>query len=209
MIGVCPVCNSEKELVEAISSEEIVSVCRNCAISNGMPIIQRPTNEQIQNTQKFVSHKERVEKFMGKSKSKTPEVDNELKKIIAHNVKAGEYPKLVDNFHWVIMHARRMKKISQKQLGEAIAEPEVLIEMAEKAKLPDNYDRLIIKLEQFLGIKLRREDTPEKKELDFKKINPFEVKTSDLKKMQAEKTDEDGDFDVEDEDEVIDIEKED
>ncbi|MEM3113279.1 MAG: hypothetical protein QXI33_02535 [Candidatus Pacearchaeota archaeon] len=185
MISNCQLCGREEKLVEAISSNEIVEICEKCAIKNSFPIIKKPTIEQIRkesrfyspNTKSIVLPKKRFD-------PETEKVNNELKSIVAANIKKGSYDDLVDNFHWKIQQGRRMRKLSQKQLGEHIAEPEIIISMAEKGELPENYSKFIIKLEQYLGVQLRK--NPDKrfsKELDIKKIDLSSVTTSDLKKM--------------------------
>ena len=112
---------------------------------------------------------------------------------------------LVENFHWVIQQGRRMKKVSPKQLAEQIAEPEILIASAEKGKLPKDYDKLVSKLEQFLGVQIRKKsnkpDSYSKNVFDIKKTDLTSVTTTDLKKFKEErKTDnlveENGDIEI-------------
>jgi len=67
---------------------------------------------------------------------------------------------LIPNFHWVIMRARRSKKLTQKQLAENIGEPEASIVSAESGVVLNNSDSLVRKLENYLGIKLRNIESP-------------------------------------------------
>jgi len=64
---------------------------------------------------------------------------------------------MIDNFHWVIMRARRAKKLNQKQFAEAIEESEEAIKIAEEGILPKNDFVLVNKIENYLGIVLREE----------------------------------------------------
>jgi ribosome-binding protein aMBF1 (putative translation factor) len=156
----CLMCNTIAFLVDAISNEEIIKVCPNCAEKNKFPIISKPTEEQIKRSHKFYGVRERLysnRPDLQQVKKEKSEADKELEKHIRETVVKGDYPTLVDNFHWHIQHGRRMKKLSHKQLAESIAEPQVLIELAEQGKLPQDYSKVIIKLEQFLKVRLRKE----------------------------------------------------
>ena len=70
--------------------------------------------------------------------------------------KAGPRPEMINNFHWVVMRARRMKKLTQAQLAKQIAESEAAIKMAEQGVLPEDDYKLVNKLENYLGIKIIR-----------------------------------------------------
>ena len=103
-----------------------------------------------------------------------------------------------------------MKKLSHKQLSEFIAEPEVLVSMAEKGELPEGYEKFISKLEQFLGVRLRKNfkkiDGISEKGFDINKADLTSVTTGDLLKLKKERII--GDFyedENEDEIEIIDI----
>ncbi len=207
----CPLCKVNAELVGAIGKDEVIQICENCAFKNDFPIIRKPTQEQINKISRFYGVRERLmanlpsqqsshqpsqpyqsSKFHqqaqleSRSISRDKESDGSLKKIVFEQ-KKETYEDLVDNFHWHIQHARRLKKISTKQLAEVIAEPEVAVEMAEKRQLPKSYSKLISKLEQFLGLKLRK--NPEKSSnaieeiFDIKKADLDSVTTTDLKKV--------------------------
>lgn len=159
----CVICGAENvELVDAVGHEEIISICMECAEKERLPIIHKATNEEISNIQRFYLSKgqeiqEKEQESVNQLIAKKSEEDKELEKIIRKNIKAGDYPELIDNFHWYIQQARRMKKISPKQLADSIAEPEVIIELAEDGKLPENHNQLINKLEQYLRIKIKKE----------------------------------------------------
>ena len=157
----CSVCNNIAELVDAIGPEEIIKVCEFCAKKNNLPIIHKATDEEISQIQTFYKKRfGQVNNDLPTTLALTSEKnkeDRELERVLKTNLKKGEYPELIDNFHWYIQQARRIKKISQKQLSDAIAEPEVIIDLAEQGKLPDNHDQLITKIEQYLRISVRKE----------------------------------------------------
>ena len=107
--------------------------------------------------------------------------------------KVGPRPEMIDNFHWVIMRARRMKKLTQAQLAKQIAESEAAIKMAEQGILPEDDYRLVNKLENYLGIKIIRPEFVEKiretekpKELGFD-MNEAKILTiDDLRRLKEE-----------------------
>jgi ribosome-binding protein aMBF1 (putative translation factor) len=188
----CEICNESNELVDAIGSEKIIRVCRDCVEKNHLPIIEKPSDEQLSRLHKFYSKDFSKPPAPSLGKQKSPE-DLEIERTIRKTIQSGDFPDLIDNFHWHIQHGRRMKKLSQKQLAESIAEPELMIDMAEQGKLPENHDKLISKLEQFLKVKLKKEEKlPEivedseenPEEFDVKKANFFEVTTGYLKSLK-------------------------
>lgn len=74
---------------------------------------------------------------------------------------------LADNFGQIIRSARERKKLSCKELALAIAEQESYLDRVEKQKtLPD--ERLIRKVEKFLGIKLYEEVAQQQEEKQTK-----------------------------------------
>lgn len=188
----CYICNEPNLLVDAIGSEKIIRACKECVEKNHLPIINKPSEEQLSRLHKFYSKDFSKPPALSLKKAKSPE-DMELERIIKRTVKSGDFPDLVDNFHWHIQHARRMKKLSQKQLAESIAEPDLIIDMAEQGKLSENHDKLISKLEQFLKVKLKKEEklpeiieeaTENEDEFDIKKANLFEITTGYLKSLK-------------------------
>ena len=207
----CNVCGAEDRLFEAIAAEEIKKVCRICARKNNWPLIKHETEEQMQNERRFVPvnsypfHKE-VDK-------ETKEVDEELRSIVVDTIQAGDFPDLVENFHWHIQHARRLKKVSPKQLAEMIAEPEIIVTMAEKAQLPDDYDKIINKLEQFLSINLKKEPMRvtgiSNEEFKIKEANVFDVTTDDLRNLQMVKESQDASLEKENNEDDVELIEED
>ena len=254
----CIYCGINEGLVDAVTNEEVIRVCNDCARKNGFPVITKATLEQINASNKFynknksfqssstqspvqnandnsrpvslttpswVKHlnpnlvgekselrKENlertsndsimskiaragnntldardVERAVDNNLSRHSESENindnkvpsyshayssklrEIKGIsggILQGSKPSEknvlpvYSDLVNNFHWHIQHGRRLKKISQKQLASMIAEKEEIIVLAEQGRLPEDYSKLISKLEQLLNIKIKTKEEP-------------------------------------------------
>ena len=203
MVDYCELCGEKDRLFEAITEDGVKNSCRRCLRMNNYPIIQKATVEQIKAEHRFYGNKESQNNREKKVDPETEALDEELEDIILTKVKKKDYSDLVDNFHWTIQQGRRMKKLSPKQLSELIAEPEILISMAEKGELPEGYEKFISKLEQFLGVQLRKNfkkiDGISEKGFDINKADLTSVTTGDLLKLKKERTI--GDF-YEDEDEI-------
>jgi len=212
----CSVCGVSKEkvrLLDAISSEGIVKICESCSKEEDMPILRRPTTFQLKESEKELKihdmllsvrrqKKESLEEPEKKDEKTKTEIT--LKEIADKNYETAvpkekkPRPNLVDNFHWIIMRTRRLKKLTQEQLAKEISESTAAIKMVEQGILPEDDYRLVNKLEGFLGINLVKDvskTTPSSSEKSPARIIKFDRKTmqnltiSDLKKMkeQAEK----------------------
>ena len=212
----CAICGVSKEkvrLLDAISSEGIIKICEACSKKEDMPILRRPTTFQLKESEKkpeiynmFSSVRRQKKESLGEPEKKPeePKTETTLKEIVDRNyeiVVSKEKklrPDLVDNFHWILMRARRLKKLTQEQLAKEISESIAAIKMAEQGILPEDDYRLVNKLESFLGINLVKDASkitgfsPEKSPariIKFDKKTMQDLTISDLKKMkeQAEK----------------------
>ncbi len=224
----CGISDEKTKLFDVISRKGIVKICKDCSLEENIPVIRKPTSFQLNESEKRLTVYERLSSATGikediskdkisKKIGHLTKQDTTLKDIIDRNlqVKTKEKTKLrkdlVDNFHWIIMRARRARHLTQKQLGEIIGEPELAIKLAEQSTLPDGDSRLINKLENYFGIRLIKQDFIEKvKENSEDKImrfDPITTKTltiSDLKEMRKKKEEEI--FDIsEKEEEVVGI----
>ena len=165
----CGISGDKAVLFDAISERGIIKICEKCASEEDIPIIRKPSVFQLKESERKQTVYERLSRVAGINKEKVPE-DKELKKqerslrdIIDRSFKsqfkeAKSYDNLVDNFHWIIMRVRRLRKLTQEQLASAIAESETAIKMVEKGILPENYLFLIKKLEDYLGVKLIKKE---------------------------------------------------
>ena len=186
----CSLCGNTELLVDAIGPEEIIRICKYCAHNNNYPVISKNDVDNIKLSERDLLRK-KFNAEIGKEKPQERKMsDEELEEIVKRNLKERDYSDLVDNFHWHIQHTRRLKKLSAKQMGEAIAEPKVVIEMAEKKQLPEDYKKLVSKIEQFLGVPLFREKPVmngiENGELDVSRVNLSEVSVDDLRRLKEE-----------------------
>ena len=84
------------------------------------------------------------------------------------------------------MRSRRGKRLSQKQLAELLFESEEAIKMLENGKIPENAEKLILKLEQYFQITLNLEPKKEKKPEDirFDKYTINRLTIGDLRSLQ-------------------------
>ncbi|MCK4552672.1 hypothetical protein KAT80_00520 [Candidatus Pacearchaeota archaeon] len=178
----CGVSGDRALLFDAVSEKGIVKICRKCSFEENIPIIKYLKEK----TEKRPTVYERLSRLSGieiKSEKETPPPT----RMTSEDEGLGVYPKgartsnkvpsgegknfsknvlgsigeksfgMVDNFHWIIMRARRAKKLTQKQFAETIEESEEAINMAEKGVLPKNDFVLVNKIENYLGIRIKNE----------------------------------------------------
>ncbi|MBI5803295.1 helix-turn-helix domain-containing protein [Candidatus Pacearchaeota archaeon] len=200
----CGISEDKAVLLDVVMPEGIVKICRNCASSEGAPLV-KSTEERSMHTPTVY---ERLIKLSGVDRRKTqpikvPEKSNkELKNLVEENFtksyKDNVYVKdaLIKNFQWIVMRARRMRHITQEQLAIAINEPEVVIKFLEEGKIKDI--NVIEKVENYLGVTLRKEPRREireygnpdstlslKEEIDFKDTKNLTIsQLQDMKKKR-------------------------
>jgi len=178
----CGVSDERERLFDAISNKGLVKLCKKCSEDEGLPLVQ-PVDLNKPEKSKTVYERLSAMANLDPEKHKMMLVEmsreNALKKYKQDRERRGQddtlrgivnsnYDKkksqprtdLVANFHWVIMRARRSKKLTQKQLAEHIGEPEASIVSAEGGVILNNSDSLIRKLENYLGIKIRNIESP-------------------------------------------------
>jgi len=173
----CGVSDERERLFDAISSKGVVKVCKNCSNEEESPLIQpvdlnRP--EKVKTVYERLSsmanldpnkHRQMIQERAKEDSMRRYKQDRQarqdvtLKGVIDSNFeKRKPQPRtdLVNNFHWVLMRMRRSKKLTQKQLADAIGEPESAIKSAEEGTILINSDNLVRKLENYLGVKIRK-----------------------------------------------------
>lgn len=209
----CGISGGIARLSDVISKEGVVKICDACLKEEALPVLKRPTTFQLKESEAPASvyqrlssiagldakeHKERISLSKEKEALKQQEVTlrdivdrNYQKKMEKQAVETRPRPGLVDNFHWIIMRVRRMRKLSQAQLAEKIGEAEAAIKMAEKGVLPNNYRDFITKLERFLGIKIQKQGEETKiivrpEELRFDKDTARTLTIANLKDAKAQ-----------------------
>lgn len=172
----------EVKLLDVIYEGEILKMCEECAVVEDVIVLRRPTTFQLRKDKEGGTvyerlrrlsgldkeekkRKEEIEKILFKKEEKK-DIKSELEKAKKRNIPL----KLIDNFNWYITISRRRKKLSKGQLAEIIGESEEVIDMIEKGILPDDALSLILKLEQFFNIKLRKGEPVKEENVEESKI---------------------------------------
>lgn len=178
----CGLKEDQSLLYEVITNQGIMKICRKCSIKESLPIIGKKSEEELKDLERKHDLYDRLSKSSGEAKRKInfnnlklEKQDISLRNLVEKNISKGlsveAKPRddLIENFHWIVTHARRMKHISQKQLAEEIRETERAIELAEKGVVPDGY-QLVKKLESSLRIRLIKPEFREKYGFNLEKL---------------------------------------
>jgi ribosome-binding protein aMBF1 (putative translation factor) len=162
---VCGRCGVEGiviRLFDAIYDGKMESICERCSIIENIPIIKKPDNEQLKESERGVKVFDRMKRLSGMDEEKEEESyfkEDRLEELNKHpelELPEREKLKLIEYFHWQIMKNRRSKGLTQEKLAEAIGESLITIQMLEKEKYPENSERVIRKLEQYFQIPLTK-----------------------------------------------------
>jgi ribosome-binding protein aMBF1 (putative translation factor) len=202
-MGTCYRCGIEiSEISDFLTGEGIVGLCGNCVDEDDLPIT-KPSESAFFESGEKRSVRERLSASAGinpqnhrnfeERDSMKKEPEKELVEFVRHNVHASSEKPISDsflvrNFHWIIMRARRSKKLTLDEVSSKIAEPKELLELIERGHVSEKNISVLKKLELFLGISVFTKEAREKIEFSSKKIS-FDPVTSksltieDLKKM--------------------------
>ena len=155
---ICKATAEEKELFEGIFDDGMINICSECAEKEGIPIIRKPSPEQLNKADRRYSVRERMEKISGSRDASEISGDQ---MAIQGNIAKLRMPEpkqqndsVIDNYYWKLNMSRRRKKLSLTQLSELIKIPRETLQEIEKGKIPENFEEIFMKLEAFLGIKL-------------------------------------------------------
>ena len=174
----CTVCKRDRDearLFEGFLKSEMVIVCKECSETEGIPLIRKPSEEQLQKAEEHYSVRERMERLSGMRD--TTEISNDQTITQGNLAKLRAPPKkqyneeVLDNYYWTLNIARRRKKLSISQLAELIKIEANILQSIEKGKIPENFIEIFLKLESFLGIKLLKNH---KSQVNFKRTKDEE-----------------------------------
>lgn len=202
----CKITSEKTILMDAITSKGIKKICQKCSRQEKIPLIRKPDLTEPE-TESQPSVYERMSRMSGfvKKREVSYEVakqDQNLRELVDKNFrsdfkKAESHKDLIENFHWILMRARRLRKLTKEQLALKINEPTEAIKMAEKGVLPRDYLTFIKKLERVLGAKLTKTQQKEKEKIEvvpadvlgkpqglFKETTSKVVTISDLQNVQ-------------------------
>jgi ribosome-binding protein aMBF1 (putative translation factor) len=195
----CGVSGERVRLHDAISNHGIVKVCSDCANAEKIPVINRPTENQIKEAQR---HRTVHERLYGTDKKLITKETTTLRDLVDQKFKnrgVQSHPDLIDNFHWKIQQVKRTKRITREEFAKGIGESDATVRMIEQGFLPANDYKIINKIEGFLGISLRKNgtsgfpdtakyslDAPMKeseKKLSFDSDSTKDLKIADLREL--------------------------
>ncbi len=204
----CGVSGERARLFDAIGDEGVVQICEKCSFGTSMPIIRKPTDFQIKKAEKKQTVYEKLAGTAGidvqkhqvaisgvKTNDRLEKQETSLRDIVDRNLemnlpeKPAPNPNLVDNFHWILMRARRKRKLTQFQIAKELTEPITAIKMAEQGILPEDNYQLLSKLESFFGVNLMKREIVKRpiqekpKRLGFDADATKTLTISDLKEM--------------------------
>ncbi len=189
----CKVDGSKAVLLDGISSSGIVKVCRRCLITEDVSIIRKSVQQQAE--EKSVAERmAQISGHTGRSGSFIRPIRREdavLKNVIETNFKKNMKEdidlknNLVENFHWIMLRARRAKHMTLDQLAVVLKESKIALESLERGLVPEKSRDLIIKIENYLFIRLRKLEAPmsrKPEKIDFSSIG--NIRISDFKEME-------------------------
>src|SRR4030042_1192373 len=188
----CGVSGEKVRLNDAISSKGIVKICSDCNAVERLPIIKRPSTEQIADSQRQMS----VRNMLAGANKRPVGREVSLRELVDRNLKerlAKQPSDLIDNFQWVIQRVRRNRKITREQFAKGIDENESTVRMLESGILPNNDYRIISKAENFLGVTLKKKEGSKlseplqrsqfSRQLGFDRDSSARLKVADLRSM--------------------------
>jgi len=174
----CSICgkgSGEVLLFNGIFEGKLVKICRNCSAMSDAVIINKPTDEQLQELDRKRSVKEVMQDLSSPGR-KIATKDN----IIAHKDLARlrfptakqESQDLVSNYDWVLKQARRHRKLSTAQVAEATGLNKAKIEELENGQITPGFEKTAIALEDLYDVKVlldRENSNFPKNQEDFQK----------------------------------------
>ena len=158
----CVICKKPWDIIdlyEGIYDNEMVMVCEECATEEKIPMLRKPSTEQLKQADKRYSVRERMEKMSGMHKLRSSvsteqrTVQNNLNKLRMPDPKQT-HEEVLDNYYWTLNMARRRKKMTISQVATQTSIPVEVIEVIEKGKIPTDFEQIFVRLEDYFGIKL-------------------------------------------------------
>lgn len=144
--------NQGEKQVDAIKEGKIVRVSEAYARKENLLILRKPKITQIQ---------ENVPKIPQRTKEEREEKKNKLSLDLTKRPlnwrKNQIFDELIENFHWKISKIRKNMGLTRKQLANLVKEKEETIKLLEYGTLIVNDFVLINKVQDVLGINLRKD----------------------------------------------------
>ncbi len=138
--------------VDAIENGRIVKVAEDYARMEGLLIVRRQNDAAVSQVSApsptFIKHEsKRLVKDFTLDKMRKP------LGYYKNNIVAD----LVDNFHWEISKARKIRNVTRKQVALSIGESEETVKMMENGIVPSDNYIIVNKLQSYFGINLRKD----------------------------------------------------
>jgi ribosome-binding protein aMBF1 (putative translation factor) len=162
----CRICGKPEEIVplfDGVFDRSVGKVCYNCSNREGITLIRKPTQEQLEQAQKRLSVREMMEKMS------SPQQRIMVKdQMIAHKSLAKlkfpgmkqEHGDLVHNYDWVLKQARRHEKMTTDQLALKANVQRKEIESLEAGQLFPGFEAVANALERALDVKILKAGVP-------------------------------------------------
>lgn len=158
---ICPICQKREGNFHAIKDNQVIKICETCSRVEGLPIIRKPTNEQLARANQRYTVRERMMKISGMDKLNPVSRDHEIAQRHLGKIrvpeKVQESSSLVENYNWNIKIARRRRKLTLSQLSEMTKIPVEVLDSIEKGVLVKNYEKIALQLEKILEIPILKE----------------------------------------------------
>lgn len=159
--AICKKSSEEVKLYPGIVATEMINVCEICAEDQKIPIIKKPTKEQLSKTQETYSVRERLDRIAGRRETTDISSDQavtqrNLAKLRVPPRKQNN-PEVEDNYNWTLSIARRRKKMTTSQLAAKVGIEPHKIRDIERGIIPANFKEIFPKIEAQLGIKLLKQ----------------------------------------------------
>jgi ribosome-binding protein aMBF1 (putative translation factor) len=174
----CGICEKDvNRLYAAVFDRSVINICEECAKLEGIPIMKKPTQEQLARANQRYTVRERMLKISGLNPlnaiSPAHEIAQRHLSKLKIPEKKQESSELIENYYWLIKVARRRKKITLSQLSQATGITVEVLDSIERGILVKNYVEIMLTLEKALGIRLLKNHEksvkfimPEKREQD-------------------------------------------
>ena len=169
-------------IVEVIEDGKISRVSEEYALREGLPIIRKgPVKFASGSDGEEDKKKDLLDaKILGADDFRRP-LDREQSKITKE---------LMDNFHWQISRKRREKGLRRKEFAEALGEKEDTVKLLENGILENNDFVLIDKVQDFLGISLRKDEQKIGSDTEMRRLVEEAIAAESGESAEEEKKDE-------------------
>jgi ribosome-binding protein aMBF1 (putative translation factor) len=197
----CKICKKPGdiiELFEGIYDNEMIMVCESCSEEEKIPILKKPSPNQLNLVDKRYSVRERMERMSGLADRRTQLSKDQL--IVQNNINRLKsipakqtHDDVVENYYWELRMARRRKKMTLSQVSKHTNIPVEAIDAIEKGKIPRGFESMFATLEEFFNIKLLRHH---KKKINFivPQVDEERILDEVRKKMETRVIDEDAEY---------------